>query len=94
MRLGCAKDSRAQYLRAAGLSPSDCPRCGPTLDAGLAQISAGLAWCYRYYASGQSAEDRERYESEEDEARLRKRGLWAHHSPVLLWEWRQRVSGR
>ena len=55
---------------------------GKTLDVGLAQISVGLAWWFRRYASKQSFEDRGRYESEEEEARLRKRGLWVDPEPV------------
>ena len=70
------------------VQPADCPTCGMTLDVGLAQISAGLAWWYRAYAKEQSAEDRGRYESEENEARLRKRGLWVESSAVPPWEWR------
>ena len=53
-----------------------------------AQISAGMAWWYRAYAKEQSAEDRGRYESEENEARLRKRGLVVDDAPVPLWAWR------
>jgi len=68
---------------------SDCPTCGKTIDVGYAQISAGLAWWYRAYASEQSAEDRGRYESEENEARLQKRGLWVESSAMPPWEWRR-----
>lgn len=35
------------------VQPSDCPRCGKTLDVGLAQISVGLAWWFRRYADEQ-----------------------------------------
>ena len=70
------------------VQPADCPTCGMTLDVGYAQISAGLAWWYRAYAKEQSAEDRGRYESEEDDARLRKRGLWVESTAVPPWEWR------
>lgn len=70
------------------VQPADCPTCGLTLDVGLAQISAGLAWWYRAYAKEQSAEDQGRYESEENESRLRKRGLWVENSAVPPWEWR------
>ena len=70
------------------IQPRDCPRCGETLDVGLAQISVGLAWWYRRYANKQSDEDRGRYRSEE-EARLRKRGLWMDEAPVPPWEWRK-----
>jgi endonuclease YncB( thermonuclease family) len=67
------------------VQPLDCLRCGKMLDVGLAQISVGLAWWFRHYADEQSAEDRGRYASEEDEARLRKRGLWVDNrtSPGL-----------
>lgn len=71
------------------VQPKDCPSCGKTLDVGYAQISAGLAWWYRAYAKEQSAEDRGRYESEENEARLRKRGLWVESSAVPAWDWRR-----
>jgi len=68
--------------------PSDCARCGLTLDVGLAQISVGRAWWARRDAGALSPEDRARYQSEENEARLRKRGLWAQADPVPPWAWR------
>ena len=71
------------------VQPLDCPRCGKTLELGLAQISVGLAWWYRRYADEQSAGDGGRYKSEEEEARLRKRGLWADEAPVPPWELRK-----
>lgn len=71
------------------VQPHDCPRCGKTLDVGLAQISVGLAWWFKRYAGEQSAEDRGRYKSEEEEARLRKRGLWVDEAPVPPWDWRR-----
>jgi endonuclease YncB( thermonuclease family) len=71
------------------VQPSDCPKCGKTLDVGHAQIVAGMAWWYREYAKEQSDEDRGRYESDENEARLRKRGLWAHDYSVAPWDWRR-----
>lgn len=71
------------------VQPSDCPACDKTLDIGYAQISAGLAWWYRAYAKEQPVEDRGRYESEENEARLRKRGLWADDNVMPPWDWRK-----
>ena len=66
------------------VQPSDCPACGKTLDVGYAQSRAGLAWWYRAYAKEQSEEDRGRYESEENESRLRKRGPGeVDHAPPL-----------
>ena len=56
------------------------------LDVGHAQVIAGLAWWHRAYPKKQSAEDQGRYESAEDEARLRKWGLWQDKEPVPPWE--------
>lgn len=58
-------DKRDRYKRIVGkvmVQPADCPTCPKTLDAGLAQITVGLAWWYQKYAKDQSAEDAERYE--------------------------------
>jgi hypothetical protein len=55
-------------------------------DIEFAQISARVAWRYRAYAHEQSPGNRGRYESEEDEARLRKSGLRVDAAPVPLWE--------
>jgi len=59
-------------------------------DVGLEQIRASLAWWYRAYATEQSAEDRNRYEFAEREARERKVGLWREPKPVPPREWRRR----
>ena len=63
--------------------------CPKTLDAGLAQITVGLAWHYKQYAGEQSPEDRERYSFAEVEARARRAGLWREADPVPPWEWRK-----
>ena len=63
--------------------------CPKTLDAGLAQITVGLAWHYKQYAGEQSEEDRERYAFAEVEARARRAGLWREGDPVAPWEWRR-----
>ena len=52
--------------------PDDSEACPKTLDAGLSQITVGLAWWYRYYAAEQDVQDRHRYEFAEFEARSRK----------------------
>jgi endonuclease YncB( thermonuclease family) len=81
-RLDCHKTDRyGRQICKVWVQPASCPTCGMTLDVGLAQIVAGMAWWYRAYAKEQSAEDRGRYESEENEARLRKRGLWSAPNP-------------
>ncbi|MCX2983394.1 nuclease [Halieaceae bacterium IMCC14734] len=85
-------DKTDRYGRVLGkvwVQPSDCPSCGKTLDANYAQVFSGMAWWYRYYAKDQSAEDRGRYESAEDEARKRKRGLWVDANPVAPWDFRR-----
>ena len=71
------------------VQPSDCPSCGKTLDANLAQVTAGMAWWYRYYAKEQPVQDRGRYESAEDEAKARGLGLWADPNPINPYEWRE-----
>ena len=92
-RLECHKTIRNERkLCKVWVQPSDCPRCGETLDVGYAQISTGLAWWYRAYSKEQSPEDRGRYESEENDARLWRRGLWADSAPVRPWEWRRRTK--
>ena len=89
-RLECHKTDRYQReVCKVWVQPSDCPTCGKTLEAGHAQVIAGLAWWYRAYAKEQSAEDQGRYESAEDEARLRKWGLWRDAEPVPPWERRK-----
>ena len=83
------RDRNERIVSKVWVQPSDCPTCGKTLDAGHAQIIAGLAWWYRAFAKEQSAEDRSRYESAEDEARLRRWGLWRDAEPVPPREWRK-----
>jgi len=90
VRLNCHKvDRYHRKVCKVWVQPSDCPRCGKTLNVGLAQVTDGMAWWYRRYAGEQSAEDRGRYESAEEEARLRKRGLWRDTEPMPPWEWRR-----
>ena len=44
-RLECHKTDRyKREVCKVWVQPSDCPTCSKTLDAGLAQIIAGLAW--------------------------------------------------
>lgn len=86
----CHKTDRyGRQICKVRVQPSDCPAYGKTLDVGHAQILGGLAWWYRQYAKEQSAEDRGRYESAEQEARARKIGLWSDNNPIPPWEWRR-----
>lgn len=85
-------DKSDRYGRILGkvwVQPADCPSCGKTLDANHAQLLAGMAWWYRYYAKQQPHEDQGRYESAEDEARARGWGLWADPNPVNPYDWRK-----
>ena len=59
-----------RYQRIVGkvmVAAPDCqrPDCAKALDAGLGQVTAGLAWWYRKYAKEQSAEDARSYETAE-----------------------------
>jgi endonuclease YncB( thermonuclease family) len=83
------QDIYGRELGKVWVQPSDCPTCGKTLNANYAQILAGLAWWYRYYAKEQSPEDRGRYESAEDEAKARGWGLWADPDPINPYQWRK-----
>lgn len=85
---------RDKYKRIVGkvwVQPAHCPTCAMTLDAGQAQLAAGMAWWYRKYAKEQSPEDQGRYEFEEAEAKARRIGLWRDADPVPPWEWRRRT---
>lgn len=85
---------RDRYRRIVGkvrVSGSNClaARCPKTVDAGLAQITSGMAWWYGKYASEQSADDARQHEESEREARSKRVGLWADANPVPPWEWRK-----
>lgn len=85
-------DKNDRYGRLLGkvwVQPSDCLTCDKTLDANHAQLIAGMAWWYRYYAKEQSTEDRGRYESAETEAKVRGWGLWADPNPINPYDWRK-----
>jgi endonuclease YncB( thermonuclease family) len=82
-------DRYGRLLGKVWVQPSDCASCGKTLNTNHAQILAGMAWWYRYYAREQSPEDRGRYESAEDEAKARKWGLWADPKPTNPYDWRK-----
>ena len=83
------KDRYGRLLGKVWVQPLDCPSCGKTLDANHAQLLAGMAWWYRYYAKEQPPEDRGRYESAEDEAKARGWGLWADPDPINPYDWRK-----
>jgi endonuclease YncB( thermonuclease family) len=64
--------------------------CPKVLDAGLMQVTKGLAWWYRKYAREQTPQDRTAYEAAELLAMERQVGLWIDPEPIPPWEWRHR----
>lgn len=90
------KHDRYQRIVGKVMAPEpDCRMdvCLKTLDAGLSQISAGLAWWYRKYAKEQSTGDVSRYESAERDAIARHAGLWSDAQPTPPWDWRKGRRG-
>lgn len=86
---GSKTDRYGRLIGKIYVQPSSCPKCGMTLDANLAQITAGLAWWYRKYAAEQSEEDQGRYEFAESEAKARRIGLWREANSIAPWDWRR-----
>lgn len=84
-----------RYGRIVGkvtLAAPGCSSCAPTLDAGLAQLEAGMAWWDRDYRRQQTLEDQGRYEYAEFDARMKRVGLWQDPAPVPPTEWRKRET--
>jgi endonuclease YncB( thermonuclease family) len=67
-----------------------CATCPQTLDAGLAQLEAGLAWWDREARREQSLPDQGYYEYAEFDARARRIGLWQDGAPIPPREWRRK----
>ena len=63
--------------------------CVRTLDVGLEQIKAGMAWHYKRYQNEQSKEDRKSYSSAERVAKKKQVGLWSDKNPIQPWKWRR-----
>ena len=59
--------------------------CQKTVDTGLEQIKAGLAWWTRMKA--QTAEDSAKYGQAEFSAKIHRIGLWSETNPVPPWKW-------
>jgi endonuclease YncB( thermonuclease family) len=87
------RDDYGRLVAKVWVTPADAPcpatSCPRTLDAGLAQITAGLAWHFKRYERDQAEEDRHRYADAETEARARKLGLWQDATAGPPWEWRR-----
>jgi endonuclease YncB( thermonuclease family) len=89
-----ARDSYGRLIGTVWVVPPDSPcrgrrDCPKTLDAGLAQLTVGLAWHYTQYAHEQDPQQRGQYEFAELEARAKRAGLWRDREPVPPWEWRR-----
>lgn len=88
--LRCNKTDRyKRHICSVWIAPGSAPHGPRTLDAGLAMVTAGIAWWYRAYAREQSPQDRGKYEFAEQEAKARKVGLWRDPEPVAPWDWRK-----
>ena len=84
-------DKRDRYGRIVGrvLAPEcDAAACRYTVDAGLEQLKAGFAWHYKQYQKEQPVDERLRYSATEQEARLRREGLWREPDAVPPWQFR------
>ena len=64
------------------------PDCPKTLDVGLAQVAAGLAWTFSPTDEEQTPQERAVYSFSEQVARGKRVGLWADTAPVPPWQWR------
>jgi endonuclease YncB( thermonuclease family) len=65
------------------------PELGESISfVGLAQLTDELAWHYKRFENEQTAEERGRYAFAEDEALVRRAGLWKDTKLVPPWEWR------
>lgn len=62
-------------------------------DVNLAMVNAGMAWHYKQYEREQSASDRLIYFNAEEQARLRRAGLWRDDNPTPPWEYRKERRG-
>lgn len=54
-------------------------------DVGAFAVSEGHAWAYRRYLTKGTAH----YCRLEDQARSRRKGIWAHESPIYPYDWRR-----
>ncbi len=87
-------NKRGRYGRIIGkVLTASCATdaCPDILDAGLAQLRAGLAWHYKQYQRDQEAGERERYSDAEQSARANHDGLWQDIRPEPPWHYRRRA---
>jgi endonuclease YncB( thermonuclease family) len=58
-------------------------------DVCLDQVTAGMAWHYKYYQDDQTPEDQQLYAAAEVAARASKVGLWIDPNPLPPWDFRR-----
>jgi endonuclease YncB( thermonuclease family) len=58
-------------------------------DVCLDQVTAGMAWHYKYYQDDQTPADRQLYAAAEVAARASNFGLWIDPNPVPPWDFRR-----
>jgi endonuclease YncB( thermonuclease family) len=63
-------------------------------DICLEQITAGLAWHYKYFEKEQTRSEREQYAAAELRARAAKLGLWQSAAPTPPWDFRHNGGTR
>ena len=63
--------------------------CAWTLDVGLEQIKAGMAWHYKRYQKEQFKEDKNSYSKAERDTKINEIGLWSDENPTPPWKWRR-----
>jgi endonuclease YncB( thermonuclease family) len=60
-----------------------------SVDVGLEQVAAGMAWHFKAFESEQRDVARLAYAEAEQSARSARRGLWADSTPIAPWDWRR-----
>jgi endonuclease YncB( thermonuclease family) len=85
------RDAFGRVLGKVFAEPSPCPTpCDKSLDLGLSQLEAGLAWWSPTERREQTLLDQGYYEYAQFDARSRRIGLWIDPEPVPPWEWRKK----
>lgn len=90
--VGNKKDRYGRLIAKVMVAAPNCnhPTCPKTHDAGLMQITSGMAWWYRKYAMEQTPKDRGEYEIAELNAKTNRVALWSDKNPQPPWEFRRK----
>jgi endonuclease YncB( thermonuclease family) len=87
--VGSRRDRYRRLIARVLLPECARPGCAYTVDLGLEQIRVGLAWHYTQYARAQPPAERLRYAGVEQQARIRREGLWKESLPTPPWQYRK-----